>query len=78
MQVSEKLRKNETVMDQVQNNSREQALMADLPQAANAAIVEALSSHNAMATRLLSDEQTRDVFVALLYEILKGGFQKQQ
>jgi type I restriction enzyme R subunit len=71
MQVSEKLRKNETVMDQVQNNSREQALKADLPQAANAAIVEALSSHNAMATRLLSDEQTRDVFVALLYEILK-------
>lgn len=73
MQVSEKLRKNETVMDQVQNNSRDQALKADLPQAANDAIVEALSSHNEMATRLLSDQQTRDVFVTLLYEILKGG-----
>jgi type I site-specific restriction-modification system R (restriction) subunit len=47
--ISEKLRENEVVMDQVRNNSREQALRADLPKAASDAIVEALTSHEAIA-----------------------------
>lgn len=69
--ISEKLRSNDTVMAQVQNNTREQALKADLPEAATDAIVEAMASHGKMATRLLSDEGARDIFLGLLYEILK-------
>jgi type I restriction enzyme R subunit len=69
--ISEKLRSNDTVMAQVQNNTREQALKADLPDAATDAIVEAMGSHEKMATRLLSDEGARDIFLGLLYEMLK-------
>ena len=69
--ISEKLRINETVMAQVQNNTKEQALKADLPDAAIEAIVEAMTSHEKMATRLLSDEGAREIFLGLLYEILK-------
>jgi type I restriction enzyme R subunit len=69
--ISEKLRGNERVMAQVTNNTREQALKADLPQAATNAIAEALESHNSMATRLLSDDGARELFFGLLYEMLK-------
>ncbi|QFY89804.1 type I restriction endonuclease subunit R [Magnetovirga frankeli] len=69
--ISDKLRTNDTVMAQVNNNTREQALKADLPDAATDAIVEAMASHEKMATRLLSDEGARTIFLGLLYEMLK-------
>ena len=69
--ISEKLRDNDRVMAQVQNNTREQALKADLPDAATDAIVEALTSHRAIAERLLSDVSAQRAFYGLLYDILK-------
>jgi len=69
--ISEKLRGNQTVMAQVRNNPKEQAMRADLPGAATKAIVEAMSSHSVLSKRLLSDETTRDVFLSVIYEILK-------
>lgn len=69
--VSEKLRTDTVVMAQVQNNNLEQAMKADLPTRAVQAIAGAMSSHNSMATKLLSDEATRDVFLTVVYELLK-------
>jgi type I restriction enzyme R subunit len=39
--------------------------------AATDAIVEPMGSHEKMATRLLSDEAAREIFLGLLYEMLK-------
>jgi type I restriction enzyme R subunit len=69
--VSEKLRGNAKVMAQVQNNSREQAMRADLPSATVKAVVEALSSHQGLAKRILSDMESRQVFVSVIYEMLR-------
>ncbi|MEE4462041.1 type I restriction endonuclease [Azotobacter chroococcum] len=69
--VSEKLRADSVVMAQVQNNPLEQAMKADLPARAIQAIAGAMGSHQTMATRLLSDESTREVFLTVLYELLK-------
>lgn len=71
--ISEKLRSDGTVMAQIQNNSLEQVMKADLPSKAVAAIAAAMGSHTSMATRLLSDESTRNVFLAVVYELLKNG-----
>ena len=68
--ISEKLRGNEMVMDQVRNNPMEQAMKADLPSAASRAIVEAMGSHQKMAKRLLGDEMTRNLFLTVVYEML--------
>ncbi|MDQ7010953.1 MAG: DEAD/DEAH box helicase family protein, partial [Mariprofundaceae bacterium] len=68
--ISEKLRGNERVMDQVRNNPMEQAMKADLPSAATRAIVEAMGSHQKMAKRLLGDEVTRNLFLTVVYEML--------
>jgi len=69
--ISEKLRNNAVVMAQVRNNPKDEALKADLPQEANKAIVEAMTSHTALAQKLLSDEFSRDSFLAILYDLLK-------
>jgi type I restriction enzyme R subunit len=69
--VSEKLRDDVVVMAQVQNNTMSQAMKADLPMRAIQAIAGAMSSHTSMATKLLSDEATRDVFLTVVYELLK-------
>ncbi len=68
--ISEKLRDNEVVMDQVRNNPMDQALKADLPSAATRAIVEAMGTHQRLAKRLLSDEVSRDLFLRVIYEML--------
>ncbi len=69
--IGEKLRGNPAVMAQVQNNPKEQALKADLPDAAAAAIVEAMLSHREMAHRLLSDSDAMERFVGVLYDVLR-------
>lgn len=69
--VSEKLRADGVLMAQVQNNTMEQAMKADLPVRAIQAIADAMNSHASMATKLLSDESTRDVFLTVVYELLK-------
>jgi type I restriction enzyme R subunit len=69
--VSEKLRADSVVMAQVQNNTMEQTMKADLPSKAISAIAAAMSSHTSMATKLLSDESTREVFLTVVYELLK-------
>lgn len=69
--VSEKLRNDAMVMAQVENNTKEQAMKANLPQAAVQIIVGAMQSHHDMATKLLSDESSRNLFLDVVYDILK-------
>lgn len=73
--VSEKLRHDKVVMAQVENNTKEQAMKANLPVAAVQIIVSAMQSHQSMAQKLLSDEATRGLFLDVVYDLLKrdGG-----
>lgn len=71
IQVSEKLRTDSVVMAQVKNNNLEQAMKADLPVRAIQAIAGAMGSNSSMATKLLSDGATREVFLTVVYELLK-------
>jgi type I restriction enzyme R subunit len=69
--VSEKLRDDHLVMAQVQNNSRDQAMKADLPQAIIQAITNAFLTHQTIATKLLSDDESRAMFTDVVYQLLK-------
>jgi len=68
-----KLRTDAVVMAQVLNNPKDQALKANLPGAMVQAIVGAMTTHNALSTKLLSDEAARGVFLDVVYELLKRG-----
>ncbi|MEG6586846.1 type I restriction endonuclease subunit R [Dendrosporobacter sp. 1207_IL3150] len=69
--VSEKLREDLLVMAQVRNNPRDQAMKANLPKATIQAISSAFATHRDIATRLLSDEASRTLFLNVVYEMLK-------
>ena len=46
-------------------------MKANLPAAAISAIVDAMQTHQSMATCLLSDDLTRELFLDVVYEMLK-------
>ena len=68
--VSEKIRNDAVVMAQIKNNSREQAMKANLPSAAIQAIVGAMTTHQNLATTLLQDAHKRQLFTDVIYELL--------
>src|SRR5690606_28416931 len=59
------------IREQVQKNTKEQAMNGDLPDVVTKTIVEAMRSHDALAKTLLRDEATRQAFVSLVYDITK-------
>lgn len=61
-----------TAPAQVQNNTRVQVMRARLPAAAVQDIFEAMNSHQSLATRLVCDEETRQTFVDVVYELPMG------
>lgn len=69
--ISEKLRRDTVVMEQVENASKQDAMKAKLPQAVVNVIAGALASHQQIATKLLKDQTSRDVFLDVVYDILK-------
>jgi len=61
-------------MAQIEKNTKDQAMKGNLPGAVQAAVVRAISSHNALATLLLSkDRQALPILEGIIYEVLKSG-----
>ena len=65
--------RNERVKEQVEKNTKEQALQGDLPQVVRTATVDAMKSHSELARVLLKDSQNMAQFFSLVYDIMKHG-----
>lgn len=72
-QVANIARKNARVLEQVEKNTRDQALHGALPEIVRQATVESRKSHNELANSLLKDPQSMAAFFGLVYDILKSG-----
>lgn len=72
-QIVDIAKQNSRVTEQVDNNTKEQALQGDLPQVVRAATVDAMKSHNDLARILLKDPHTMSAFFSLVYDIMKSG-----
>lgn len=68
--IADKVRENDNVMDQLRNNSREQALLGDFSKAAQDAILESRTAHNKQATRVLTRQATTRQFFNLVLDLL--------
>ena len=66
-------RNNEQVSEQVEKNTKKQALQGDLPSVVKKATVDAMKSHNELARVLLKDPQNMDRFYNLVYDIMRHG-----
>ena len=64
---------NERVSEQIDKNTKEQALQGDLPSVVKKATVDAMKSHNDLARVLLKDPQNMNAFYNLVYDIMKHG-----
>lgn len=68
---------NKQVSEQVEKNTKEQALQGDLPSVVKKATVDAMRSHNELARVLLKDQQNMDAFLGLVYDIMKHDVTKE-
>lgn len=45
----------------------------DLPKVVTQSVIQAMTSHNAIANVLLKDKQVMDDFVGIVYDLVKSG-----
>jgi type I restriction enzyme R subunit len=71
--IADKVRENGNVMEQVRNNTPEQAMIGDFPQAVQDAVMDSMGAHQKFAEKLLSDKQIRADFSRLMLDIVIKG-----
>jgi type I restriction enzyme R subunit len=76
--IKDKVLENEKVVEQVTNNTKEQAMMGGFADAINTAVIESLDVHQNLATQVLGKEQIRDGFANIVYELMLKGIQSSQ
>lgn len=70
--VRDKLTENETVMSQIANNTREQAMLGDFPRAIDDAILNSNEAHQEQMMQLLSDPNKTKQFARVIFDMLSG------
>ncbi len=68
--VADKVRSDLDLMDQVNQNSRDQVLRGNFPDAVSKAVMESFDNHQSMATSILSDERILKSFAAAILDLL--------
>ncbi|MBC3930579.1 type I restriction endonuclease subunit R [Undibacterium curvum] len=68
--ISDKVRENDIVMQQIANNSAEQAMLGDFPRAVDDAILGSGDAHQNQMMQLLSDPGKAKLFSKVIFEIL--------
>jgi type I restriction enzyme, R subunit len=68
--IRDKVMENETVMQQLRTNSKEQAMMGDFPSAMQDAIMGSMGAHENMAKQVLTEEKVQHGFARLLLDMI--------
>lgn len=74
--IAGKISENDTVMDQLRSNTKEQAMLGEFPNSINNAVIESMDVHNDMAMKLLSNEAVAKGFAGLMFDVLMKGLGK--
>ena len=71
--ISNKMKENDRVVQQVINNTKEQAMLGGFEIALNDAVIESLDVHQNMATQVLSKDKVREGLADIVYGLLLKG-----
>jgi type I restriction enzyme R subunit len=71
--ISDKVRENNIVMQQIENNSAEQAMLGDFSRAVDDAILDSGDAHQNQMMQLLSDPKRAAGFAKVVFDILTGA-----
>ncbi|MCU8037336.1 DEAD/DEAH box helicase family protein [Shewanella sp. SM69] len=74
--IAGKVSENEIVMDQLRNNTKEQAMLGQFPESINTAVIESMGIHEQMAMKVLSNEAVARGFAGLMFDMLMKGLGK--
>jgi len=69
--VRDKVKENAIVMDQIANNSSEQAMLGDFPDAIDDAILESSDAHQNQMMQLLSNPEKASQFSRVVFDLLR-------
>ena len=65
-----KVEENDDAMEQVNNNTKEQALLGAFPVAINKAVIDSMGIHSDMAMKVLASKDTSKRFAELMFDML--------
>ena len=68
--IAGKVSENEIVMDQLRNNTKEQAMLGAFPESINDAVIQSMAVHENMAMKVLSNDAVAKGFASLILDIL--------
>ncbi|MEA3553330.1 MAG: hypothetical protein U9R39_02875, partial [Campylobacterota bacterium] len=71
--IKDKVMENSKVVEQVNNNTKEQAMMGGFEIAINDAVIDSLDVHKNLATQVLSEEKIRNGFANIVYDLIAKG-----
>lgn len=71
--IRDKIGENRTVMQQIANNSPEQALLGDFAKAIDDAIMDSSAAHQNQMLQLLADPQKAAGFARVVFDLLVSG-----
>lgn len=68
--IKDKVLENARVIEQVKNNTKEQAMLGDFPQVLTDAIIESMDAHQSMAGQVLGQDVVRKRFARLVLDMV--------
>jgi type I restriction enzyme R subunit len=71
--IKDKVLENDKVVEQVSNNTKEQAMMGGFRESIKDAVISSLDVHQDLATQVLSKQSTSDGFANIIYELIAKG-----
>jgi type I restriction enzyme, R subunit len=71
--IRDKVKENEVVMRQLENNSAEQAMLGDFPRAVDDAILDSSDAHRNQMMQLLSDPKKAAGFAKIVFDLLTSA-----
>jgi type I restriction enzyme R subunit len=76
--IAGKVSENDTVMDQLRNNTKEQAMLGAFPESINDAVIQSMGVHENMAMKVLSNDAVAKGFAELMFDVLMKGLGKSE
>ena len=68
--IRDKVRENEKVMDQIANNSPEQAMLGDFAEALDGAVMDSSEAHQNQMMQYLNNKELQSKFQSVIFEML--------
>ena len=75
--ISDKVKEDTVVIEQITNNTKEQAMLGGFASRLNDAVIDSLDAHQNMAKQVLNEERIREGLANIVYDFIAKGISSQ-